>query len=116
MEVAVRSALHRGGRRFRKDQIIVADSVRVRPDILFTGARVAVFIDGCFFHCCPVHFRTPKRNLEYWVPKLERNVQRDRLADRALKAEGWRVVRIWTHEELEDAIRVINQVLEIGIE
>jgi DNA mismatch endonuclease (patch repair protein) len=62
------------------------DAHHIRPDIVFSPAHVAVFIDGCYLHGCPVHYRTPKRNLDYWVPKLERNVERDRRADTALAA------------------------------
>lgn len=103
-EVELRSELHRGGYRFRKDLSIHTSSRRVRPDIVFTARKVAVFVDGCFWHCCPEHGRQPSVNSQYWSPKLQRNVERDRLADSALSDDGWSVVRIWEHEALEDAV------------
>ena len=108
-EAALRSQLHRQGLRFRKEQILrCSNGVRVRPDIVFAGARVAVFIDGCFWHCCPTHGNTPTRNQAYWIPKLAANVERDRRADAALTADGWHVERIWEHDAaLEAAERVV---------
>lgn len=66
-----------------------------KPDFVFRRKRVAVFVDGCFWHSCPRHARTPKSRREFWVPKLERNKARDRAVNRALRAAGWRVVRVW---------------------
>jgi DNA mismatch endonuclease (patch repair protein) len=77
--------------------------LRVRPDVVFTGARVAVFVDGCFWHRCPIHGSDPKANSDYWAPKLRRNVVRDRRVDQALEAAGWRVVRVWEHEAVDGA-------------
>jgi DNA mismatch endonuclease (patch repair protein) len=102
-EVRLRSALHRRGLRFWKDRLLRYDQIRVRPDIVFPRSHVAVFVDGCFWHGCPDHQRVPKRNREYWVPKLEANVARDRRADVALADAGWEVIRIWEHEDLETA-------------
>ena len=65
----------------------------VRPDIVFTRARLAVFVDGCFWHCCPIHGNQPRANTDYWRPKLARNVARDRAVDEALAAAGWSVLR-----------------------
>jgi len=97
-ERAVRSLLHRAGLRFFVDRPVrLADRV-VRPDIVFPRARVAVFIDGCFWHACPQHGTRPRRNAGYWDPKLRRNVQRDREVDAALAAAGWLPVRHWEHE------------------
>jgi DNA mismatch endonuclease (patch repair protein) len=111
-EVALRSALHRRGYRFRKDyRFDPGGGRKVRPDIVFTAKRVAVFVDGCFFHCCPEHGRLPTRNEWYWTPKLQRNVERDREADAALEAAGWRVVRIWEHESLPPAVELIIRTL-----
>lgn len=103
-EMILRSALHRAGYRFRKDHRIDLPEKRVRPDIVFTARKVAVFVDGCFWHCCPLHGAQPKTNDWYWSPKLKRNVERDREADAALTSAGWTVVRIWEHETLEDAV------------
>ena len=68
-----------------------------KPDLVFRGERVAVFLDGCFWHKCPQCFRQPTSNTEYWVPKIEGNVRRDRRVDRELRARGWRVLRVWEH-------------------
>ncbi|TCC22649.1 very short patch repair endonuclease [Kribbella speibonae] len=112
-EILLRSALHRSGYRFRKDLSIYTSSRRVRPDVVFTARKVAVFIDGCFWHCCPEHGRQPSVNSQYWTPKLQRNVERDRLADTALGEDGWKVVRIWEHEPLDDAVeKVVAAVAE----
>lgn len=111
-EVQLRSALHRDGYRFRKDMVVQTSSRRVRPDIVFTARKIAVFVDGCFWHCCPEHGRQPSVNSGYWSPKLARNVERDRLADVALGDDGWHVVRIWEHEPLETAMRLVKQALQ----
>lgn len=107
-EVAVRSALHRRGLRFRKDHPIRVPERVVRPDVVFTRGRLAVFIDGCFWHCCPIHGTDPKVNVGYWGPKLRRNVQRDRETDAQLTAAGWTVLRAWEHEPVPD---VVDRVL-----
>ncbi|WP_327636130.1 very short patch repair endonuclease [Kribbella sp. NBC_00482] len=111
-ETALRSELHRNGYRFRKDLSIYTSSRRVRPDIVFTARKVAVFVDGCFWHCCPEHGRQPSVNSQYWSPKLQRNVERDRLADAALDDDGWSVVRIWEHEALVEAVEKVVSALQ----
>ena len=111
-EVRLRSALHRLGYRYRKDLALRLDGYRVRPDVVFSRPRVVVFVDGCFWHQCPVHGRIPQSNEPYWGPKLRRNVERDRLADAALLAAGWSVIRVWEHDPLEDAIARVVADLE----
>ena len=69
-----------------------------KPDFVFVRGRVAVFIDGCFWHCCPVHGTMPKSNRAHWIPKLERNYDRDREVGTQLRAMGWKVIRIWECE------------------
>lgn len=96
-EMAVRRALHSRGLRYRVDYAPIP-GLRRRADIVFTRARIAVFIDGCFWHGCPIHGTTPKRNAGYWGPKLAANAARDRDTDRQLEAAGWRVFRFWEHE------------------
>jgi DNA mismatch endonuclease (patch repair protein) len=71
---------------------------RVRPDFVFSRLRVAVFVDGCFWHACPKHATKPKNNRAFWKRKLEANTARDRLVTRTLRKNGWRVLRIWEHE------------------
>ncbi|MGE3358642.1 MAG: very short patch repair endonuclease [Acidimicrobiia bacterium] len=102
-ERLVRSELHRRGRRFRKDHLVRTPEVWVRVDVCFTRARVAVFVHGCFWHCCPEHGRIPKVNQAYWGPKLAANRARDERVERALRASGWVVLRIWEHEPIAAA-------------
>jgi DNA mismatch endonuclease (patch repair protein) len=97
-EVAFRSALHRAGLRFRKDRYIKLERRGVSVDVVFPSPRVALFIDGCFWHRCPEHATMPKRNSEYWLTKFRRNVERDAEHNETLQELGWRVVRIWEHE------------------
>jgi DNA mismatch endonuclease, patch repair protein len=113
-ELALRRALHKQGYRYRKDYRLDLTAARVRPDIAFTARRVAVFVDGCFWHCCPEHGTQPANNTWYWEPKLARNVARDRAADAALGAAGWSVVRIWEHESLEAAVAAVVAAVEAG--
>jgi DNA mismatch endonuclease (patch repair protein) len=110
-EMALRRALHRQGWRYRKDYRLDLDGARVRPDIVFTARRVAVFVDGCFWHVCPEHGTKPAANTWYWGPKLTRNVERDRAADAALAAAGWHVVRVWEHEPLDAAVDAVVAAL-----
>lgn len=110
-EVAIRSALHRAGLRFRRDYRLDLGDSRVRPDVVFTRAKVAVFMDGCFWHVCPDHGTEPTSNEWYWTPKLRRNVERDREQDAVLAAYGWAVVRVWEHEPIEEAARRVVEVV-----
>src|SRR5262249_54027633 len=114
-EIALRSALHRRGYRFRKDlRLDLNEGARVRPDIAFTARRVAVFVDGCFWHACPEHGRDPTVNQWYWAPKLRRNVERDRAADTALAAAGWQGVRIGAHMAVTDGVAAVVPALAVG--
>lgn len=111
-EMALRRALHGQGYRYRKDhRLDLAVGVRVRPDIVFTARKVAVFVDGCFWHCCPEHGTQPAANTGYWEPKLRRNVERDRAADTALGQAGWTVLRFWEHEALDAAVAAVVDAL-----
>ncbi|MBI5161190.1 MAG: very short patch repair endonuclease [Micrococcales bacterium] len=113
-EVAVRSILHARGFRYRTDYRIDAGTARPRPDIVFTRQRVAVFIDGCFWHSCPEHGRNPQNNSGYWTPKLLRNRERDEAQTEALTASGWHVLRAWEHEDpAQVADRVGKAVIEL---
>lgn len=113
-EMRLRSALHSEGLRYRRDLLIRSGEVRTKPDIVFTRLKVAVFVDGCFWHGCPLHQVIPKSNREYWVPKLESNVRRDRRVDAALAEDGWRVVRIWEHVPLDEAVSIVHQELRVA--
>ena len=104
-ELALRSELHRRGFRFRVDQRLLES--RRKGDLVFGAAKVVVFVDGCFWHCCPIHATWPKANAEWWRDKLHANVERDRNTDKVLRASGWRVFRVWEHE---DASRAADRV------
>ena len=111
-ELALRRALHRLGYRYRKDYRLDLDGGRrVRPDVVFTARKVAVFVDGCFWHACPEHGSKPRANDWYWGPKLVRNVERDRINDAALILAGWTVVRLWEHIPLDEAISTVVTAL-----
>jgi DNA mismatch endonuclease (patch repair protein) len=81
-------------------------------DIAFPSRKVALFVDGCFWHGCPVHAHKPKSNQAYWLPKLKKNVQRDIATNELLKIEGWIVIRFWEHE-LDNMDRVIKTVTDV---
>lgn len=113
-ETRLRSMLHRRGYRFRKNLAINAGALRVKPDVVFTKKRLAIFVDGCFWHRCPLHGTDPKVNRDYWGPKLERNAARDLRVTQALEDEGWTVIRIWEHESVDDAVQAIETILDGG--
>lgn len=109
-ELALRRELHaRGLRFFVNRRVLVA--VRREVDVLFPRARVAVLCDGCFWHGCPAHATSPKRNVEFWQEKLERNRERDRDTDARLAEAGWLVVRVWEHEDVVEAADIIEREL-----
>lgn len=110
-EVAIRQELHRRGLRFRIDHKIPA--VRTRPDIVFPGKQTAIFVDGCFWHRCPEHGTLPKTNRTWWLAKLEGNEERDRRSDLALSSLGWKVLRVWEHENPREAAIRIEEALTI---
>ncbi|RPK44348.1 very short patch repair endonuclease [Streptomyces sp. ADI93-02] len=110
-EVAVRRLLHAAGYRFRVNAR-VPDMPRRTIDIAFTRAKVAVMIDGCFWHGCPVHATQPKSNAEWWREKLERNMARDRETTEHLAAAGWTVLRFWEHEAPDGAAELVAAAVE----
>ncbi|WP_434628642.1 very short patch repair endonuclease [Chromobacterium sp. CV08] len=99
-ERKLRSAMWQMGLRFRLGQRIG----RTRPDIVFKGARLAIFVDGCFWHSCPVHKSRPQSNQYFWDEKLARNVARDNKTTTDLESSGWTVMRFWEHEVKGDAM------------
>ena len=105
--LAVRRLLHASGVRYRVGFAIPGQRRRT-IDIAFTRARLAVYIDGCFWHGCPVHGTWPAGNAEWWAAKLLRNVERDRETDAHLAALGWTVLRFWEHEPVGDAADVVE--------
>lgn len=109
-ELAIRRALHRRGLRYRVD-VNPLGRGRGRADIVFAGPRVAVYVDGCFWHQCPEHGSMPRTNRDWWRRKLEANVRRDRGVDEALAAEGWFVIRVWEHEDPQEAADRIESLV-----
>jgi len=105
LERTLRSELHKRGLRYRLHCKAVGN--RRTVDIAFIAARVAVFVDGCFWHGCPEHGTWPKNNAEWWRNKIEKNIERDRDTDRQLRLAGWDVIRVWEHE---DAARAAGRV------
>jgi DNA mismatch endonuclease (patch repair protein) len=109
-EVALRSALHRAGLRFFKHRRPLPD-LRCEPDIVFPRVRLAVFVDGCFWHSCPDHGSLPKLNGEWWRAKLEATRARDRRNDEALQVAGWTVLRVWEHDSLDEVVDRIRHLI-----
>jgi len=111
-ELAVRRALHAMGLRYRVDRSPLP-GLRRRADVVFGPAKVAVFIDGCFWHGCPEHGRQPGANSWYWPAKIQRNKDRDADTDRRLAEAGWAVVRAWEHEQAEEVAARVAQLVRI---
>ena len=101
-ELALRRALFARGLRYRVHRRPLP-GLRAEADVVFPRERIAVFVDGCFWHGCAEHSVLPKSNRDFWEAKLAANVDRDRRSDRALDAGGWLVVRVWEHEAAADA-------------
>jgi DNA mismatch endonuclease (patch repair protein) len=111
-ELAIRRQLHSMGYRYRVG-IRPLPSLRRTADLVFSKEKLAVFVDGCFWHLCAVHGGIPKSNVEFWVAKLNRNVERDRETDALLSAAGWWVMRIWEHDDPKQAAETVaRQVLK----
>lgn len=113
-EQKLRSALHRSGLRFYKDRRPVP-GLRCKVDVVFPKRRVCVFIDGCFWHGCPIHFKVPKVNSEWWKEKVKDNIDRDRRKTVQLQAKGWSVLRVWEHDlnSEENLTHVIGEIKEM---
>ncbi|MCG3207160.1 MAG: hypothetical protein FOGNACKC_00760 [Anaerolineae bacterium] len=109
-EMALRAALHRRGLRYRVD-VSPIKGLRRRADVVFRTVKVAVYVDGCFWHGCPIHGTWPKANAEFWRQKIEHNKKRDADTNRLLKEAGWEVVRVWEHEDPEDAAERISNII-----
>jgi DNA mismatch endonuclease (patch repair protein) len=108
-ELALRSALHALGLRYRVDSTL--PQTRRRADVAFRRLRVVVFVDGCFWHACPEHGTWPKANAAWWRAKIMTNVARDRDTDARLRDAGWVVLRFWAHEDMNLAARRVAKVV-----
>jgi DNA mismatch endonuclease (patch repair protein) len=109
-ELALRRELWRRGLRYRIE-VAPLLGLRRRADVVFSRARVAVYVDGCFWHSCPEHATVPKANRAWWIAKLKANVARDRDTDARLGAAGWAVIRVWEHEVVAEAADRIEQTV-----
>lgn len=109
-ELALRRALHAAGLRYRV-VFPVPGNRRRTVDIAFTRARLAVFVDGCFWHGCPKHGTQPRANAGWWEAKIATNQARDRDTDRLLEEAGWTVLRLWEHVSPGDAVAEVREVL-----
>ena len=112
-ELALRRELHHLGLRYRVDTVPLP-GLRRRADVVFPRARVAVYLDGCFWHGCSTHGTQPKANAEWWAAKLDANRRRDADTDARLAAAGWRVVRIWEHDDPVEAAIGISDLVRRG--
>jgi DNA mismatch endonuclease (patch repair protein) len=109
-ELALRSRLHRMGLRYFVDHPPLA-GMRRRADVVFPIARVAVYVDGCFWHGCPIHGTRPKANARFWSEKIETNRHRDADTDRELRDSGWTVLRFWAHDDPDDAAAAVQAAI-----
>lgn len=109
-EVALRQEMHRIGLRYRADYEVLKKPRRV-ADVVFPGRKIAVFVDGCFWHGCPEHASWPKRNAEFWREKIEANRLRDADTNERLRSLGWTVLRFWSHESPTEAARAVARVI-----
>lgn len=109
-EVAVRRLLHAAGLRYRIN-VPVPGMPRRTIDIVFSKAKIAIFLDGCFWHGCPEHATHPKANAEWWRQKLDKNMARDLETTEHLTAAGWTVLRFWEHESAADVAHRIATAL-----
>lgn len=111
-ELKLRQALHKQGLRFRLN---AKDKLPGTPDILFIKAKIALFVDGCFWHGCPLHGTSPKTNIEFWAAKIKRNKERDGQVDEQLRILGWLPVRVWEHEirakTIEETVRRLIRII-----
>ncbi len=112
-ELSLRKELHARGLRYRLQVPLLTKPRRV-ADVVFPRAKVAVFVDGCFWHGCPAHASWPKSNAQFWRDKIEANRARDADTDRRLSALGWRVIRVWAHERAGEAAERIENVVRGG--
>jgi DNA mismatch endonuclease (patch repair protein) len=90
-------------------------NMRGKPDFTFRQHKLAIFVDGCFWHGCPTHLRMPVSNKDYWAQKIQRNVRRDKTTTRELRRSGWRVLRVWEHElrKPSTVVRRVSRMLRM---
>lgn len=109
-EMALRRELHKRGLRYRVDMPVLP-GLRRRADVVFTRQRLAVFVDGCFWHGCPQHGTVSRSNTLFWRDKIKTNVARDTDTNQRLAQAGWMVMRVWAHEPARAAADSIEKIL-----
>ncbi|HMS47716.1 very short patch repair endonuclease [Candidatus Neomicrothrix sp.] len=109
-EMAVRRAVWARGMRYRVDTRPLPELNR-RADLVFRQERVAVFVDGCYWHSCPIHATRPSTNSVFWALKLENTIARDLDTNQQLRAHGWDVLRFWEHEDVEAVADAVEQAV-----
>ena len=113
-ELRVRSLVHRRGLRYRVAQRPIP-TLRRTADLVFRRAKVAIFIDGCFWHGCPEHYRPPSTNPDYWRDKIEGNRRRDQETDELLAQAGWEVLRFWEHEDEDEVADAVCAAVDANL-
>ncbi|MCE5181522.1 MAG: very short patch repair endonuclease [Betaproteobacteria bacterium] len=109
-EMLLRKALWSSGLRYR---LRTSSKLPGSPDLVLPNAKVAIFVDGCFWYGCPIHGSQPKTNVEFWQTKIARNRERDRQVDKKLVFLGWRVIRLWQHEIQKDIVNCVGRIAHI---
>ena len=109
LERRLRSALRRGGLRYRANVKLPGT-----PDVVLKSGKIAIFVDGCFWHGCPLHGTMPKTNSDFWAEKIYRNRERDGQVDVTLRKLGWKAVRVWEHDIKKSADTVVEKLLKLA--
>lgn len=104
-ELLLRKELWKRGARYR-----LKNNLSGKPDLVFPGAKAVIFVDGCFWHKCPEHFKAPKSNVEFWIKKIGRNVERDQKVRSTLSDNGWLVIQVWEHEIKQALVSTAERV------
>lgn len=108
-ELKLRKQLHLMGYRYSLRYRF--KELNFKPDIVMVSRKICIFVDGCFWHRCPRCYKAPKTNKKYWLPKIERNVQRDKEQNRYLKTHGWKVIRIWEHDIDKNLDKILKMII-----
>lgn len=107
-ELILRKALFKKGLRYK-----INSNLPGKPDIVFSGKKLAIFVDGCFWHCCPKCFKKPTTNTKFWREKISANMRRDNVVNKLLADEGWGVERYWEHEIYQDIDEIVQNIYSI---
>ena len=106
-EITIRQLIWKKGYRYR-----IGHGLMGKPDMVFPSYNIAIFIDGCFWHGCPKHYRMPSSNVKYWKQKISQNKKRDRKINKQLKKEGWKIIRIWEHDIKQNPEKTVKRIIK----